>query len=261
MNKGDMLAASRIWQRGVDVKGCEFTVIGIKKVKSSYVSNTGRARYVYLINYDSSYEVWVEWGNIVSGSIKDLLSPSLCGVGVLGYTSVSTGSREYRVWSSMISRCYNKGYNGYEVYGGRGVVVCDKWKRFDLFLEDLPNLANYDTWVNDRSYTLDKDFLVRDNIVYGPDSCSFQSKSIQATFQKKLSGKNAGSTGIRGITWAKNKKTYRVRISVEGKRMEVGGRVNLNDAVELLLSSLKKHKPNHPYVLYGLERNGIVINT
>ena len=34
----------------------------------------------------------------------------------------------YNVWNTMKSRCSNKKHNRYHRYGGRGIIVCKKWK-------------------------------------------------------------------------------------------------------------------------------------
>jgi hypothetical protein len=39
---------------------------------------------------------------------------------------------EFRSWSSALSRCYNKNDGGYANYGGRGITVCEVWRR-DFF--------------------------------------------------------------------------------------------------------------------------------
>lgn len=47
-------------------------------------------------------------------------------------------TREYRTWSSIMGRCYNKNVNGYESYGRRGIKVCDEWlNSFEKFYEDM----------------------------------------------------------------------------------------------------------------------------
>lgn len=49
-----------------------------------------------------------------------------------------TKSPEYRVWSQMKRRCYDTNARGYERYGARGIVVCDRWREsFTAFLEDV----------------------------------------------------------------------------------------------------------------------------
>jgi hypothetical protein len=45
---------------------------------------------------------------------------------------------EYRSWQAMIQRCTNQNATGYERYGGRGIVICDRWlNSFEAFYEDM----------------------------------------------------------------------------------------------------------------------------
>jgi hypothetical protein len=47
-------------------------------------------------------------------------------------------SPEYKAWQSMKGRCYAPNNSSYQYYGGRGIIVCDKWlKSFQHFLEDM----------------------------------------------------------------------------------------------------------------------------
>lgn len=39
-----------------------------------------------------------------------------------------TKSRLYRIYKGMYSRCYYKSSQRYNVYGGRGITMCDEWK-------------------------------------------------------------------------------------------------------------------------------------
>jgi hypothetical protein len=41
------------------------------------------------------------------------------------------------IWSAMIQRCTDIGCKSYPLYGGRGIRVCDRWKSFPNFLEDM----------------------------------------------------------------------------------------------------------------------------
>lgn len=43
----------------------------------------------------------------------------------------------YHVWQCMVQRCTNKNEKYYKDYGGRGIKVCDKWLKFENFLEDM----------------------------------------------------------------------------------------------------------------------------
>lgn len=43
----------------------------------------------------------------------------------------------FRVWCSMIARCSYSSQQNYSFYGGRGIRVCDRWLKFENFLEDM----------------------------------------------------------------------------------------------------------------------------
>lgn len=37
----------------------------------------------------------------------------------------------------MLNRCSDLGATAYERYGGRGIGVCDRWRSFQNFLQDM----------------------------------------------------------------------------------------------------------------------------
>lgn len=45
----------------------------------------------------------------------------------------------YKIWHGMISRCRNQKRDCFANYGGRGITVCDRWKDFNNFYEDMGN--------------------------------------------------------------------------------------------------------------------------
>ena len=55
----------------------------------------------------------------------------------------------------MRKRCQNKATNGYPRYGGRGIIVCERWQRFENFLADMgerPPDRTLDRINNDGNY-------------------------------------------------------------------------------------------------------------
>lgn len=75
----------------------------------------------------------------------DLISGSIFGCGCMkrnnslkhGHSINFTESPTYRSWHAMISRCTNPKKDNYKDYGGRGIVVCKKWLKFENFLKDM----------------------------------------------------------------------------------------------------------------------------
>jgi len=65
-------------------------------------------------------------------------------------------TRAYEAWVGMKERCYNPNRKNYRDYGGRGIVVCDRWrKNFVAFWNDLgdpPDGLSLERINNDGNY-------------------------------------------------------------------------------------------------------------
>jgi hypothetical protein len=49
-------------------------------------------------------------------------------------------TRVHRIWRGMMNRCYDARTLGYELWGGRGITVCERWRGkhgFENFLADM----------------------------------------------------------------------------------------------------------------------------
>lgn len=45
--------------------------------------------------------------------------------------------REYRSWQKMRARCLCVTDVDYPNYGGRGITICERWSKFENFIEDM----------------------------------------------------------------------------------------------------------------------------
>lgn len=57
--------------------------------------------------------------------------------------------RLYRIWTSILYRCTRPANKQYKNYGGRGITICEEWKDFNKFCEDV-GLRPDDTFHLDR---------------------------------------------------------------------------------------------------------------
>lgn len=124
----------------------------------------------------------------------------VCGIGFNDVVGI-TNTKAYKVWYSMLNRCYNEKNNRYENYGGRGVYVCDDWLYF----------SNFKKWFDINyidGYEIDKDIKSKEMGLaipyYSPNTCVFVSK----TDNLKEIHKNEDYKPYRSLVYTKNKKIY-----------------------------------------------------
>ena len=87
-------------------------------------------------------------------------------------THKSSNTRLYNEWRHMKKRCYWKNYNAYNLYGGRGISVCEEWKEsFEAFEKWALNNGYSDDLTLDR-IDIDKN--------YEPCNCRWATKYIQS---------------------------------------------------------------------------------
>lgn len=88
----------------------------------------------------------------------------------------------------MFSRCYsNKAVARNPTY--TGCIVTDGWHRFSVFK----------SWMETQDWKgkqLDKDLLVKDNKVYGPDTCVFISKGLNIFMTERLRSRGDYPIGV-----------------------------------------------------------------
>jgi len=119
------------------------------------------------VKFDSGYITETSYAHFVEGSVKDLLEPTVCGVGYVGGKkySRSKDSRAYSSWMHMIWRCY--GDNGQDL-SYKDCVVCEEWKNFQVYAQ----------WFYDNYYevpgclmSVDKDLISQNSRTYSPSTC------------------------------------------------------------------------------------------
>jgi hypothetical protein len=77
---------------------------------------------------------------------------------------------EYKAWQNMKMRCYNPNGKWFKDYGGRGIMVCDRWlHNFDNFLEDMGNKPS-------PNLTLDR---IDNDKDYSPNNCKWNNRYNQ----------------------------------------------------------------------------------
>lgn len=175
---------------------CKYEYMTNYKSKKYYLGaefNSNRCGKVKIIGkcHENNYYIvkFINTGTIIratthalrEGELKDSYAPIIFGVAYYGDHNIVADKRVYMTWYNMLIRCYDKKYeNKCPTY--KNVEVCDKWKCFTNFASDIILLPNYDKWLIDKTYVLDKDMLNKGNKqkIYSPDTCMFIPENLNS---------------------------------------------------------------------------------
>ncbi len=122
-------------------------------------------------------------------------------------THGGTYKPEYSPWKAMRKRCSNKNDIHFYLYGGRGIKVCDRWNKFDNFLEDMGSRPS-------KKHSIER---MNPNGNYEPSNCKWATPIEQARNTRKREG-----TKVTGVSWHKHTNKYMARISVDSKEIYLG---------------------------------------
>jgi hypothetical protein len=114
------------------------------------------------------------------------------------------------VWQGMLQRCYNKKRIEFQNYGGRGIIVCERWLNIHNFIEDM-----YPTY--QFGLTIDR---INNNGNYEPLNCRWVSRTVQSRNTRLIISTN--TSGYRGVSFDASRNKWCSKIKVEYKTIFLG---------------------------------------
>lgn len=143
-----------------------------------------RSNYLTAIRYAGSdgkksyWDIKCDCGNVVKMAATEFLKGKIKSCGCQRYRIISEARKThgmsrhpaYAVWRAMIDRCRLPSHQAWKNYGGRGIMVCEKW------VENFENFWNDMGTVYKKGLSLDR-INVDGN--YCPENCRWVSAKTQ----------------------------------------------------------------------------------
>lgn len=126
----------------------------------------------------------VSVGDLRSGHTKSCgcLHQEIINHGRAHFKHGMEGTIFYSKWAGMKRRCLNKNDKKYFRYGGRGIIVCDKWLKFNNFRDDMYQsyLEHFKQYGKNTS--IDR---INNNGNYEPNNCKWSTQKEQTNNMRK----------------------------------------------------------------------------
>ena len=194
-----------------------------------------------VVEFQDKYKaiVHTQYNHFLKGDVKNPYYPSVCGVGMIGdrypVSYKYKDTKEYATWHRMLYRCFDKKTKEKSpTY--KNVTCCNEWLLFDNFYEWLHAQSNFNIWINNNMWALDKDIISKRNKTYSPDMCCLVPQYVNCLFIKNDAARGALPIGVEKINNKFRTTMVYNAITKEAKRS------HLLDSQEEAFFTYKKYK-------------------
>ena len=144
---------SVVGPRAIDMQSKKY--FGVTAVRHTGKCSSGDFKWKFLCDCGKSFEA--NGYSVRSGKVTSCQDCAKERVRLASVKHGKTETPEFEIWMGMHTRCYNAKRKEFKNYGGRGIVICNRWREsFENFLADMghrpsPNhsIERYD---NDGNY-------------------------------------------------------------------------------------------------------------
>lgn len=121
-----------------------------------------------------------------------------------------SGTPEHRIWKGIINRCENPKTIHYKNYGGRGITICEKWRRsFQAFFNDMGERPS-------KAHTIERK---NNSVGYRPGNCVWATRGVQNKNQRQRTNNTSGTTGV---SWHSRLEKWQAYIGHDKTKINLG---------------------------------------
>lgn len=188
----------RNWPTPKDMTGRRFGRLVVTRMAGHYVAPSGCRSRLWLCKCECGAEIETIGTRLRAGRAnscgkcihKDRESPRLRH----GHARKGAASAEYRCWSNIKRRCYDKTNKSFKDYGERGITVWGGWvDDFDAFYAHVGAKPG-------PSYSLDR---IDNEKGYEPGNVRWATRSQQSTNTRKTVRITANKETLSATEWAR----------------------------------------------------------
>jgi hypothetical protein len=180
----------------INLKGKTFGRLTAKKCLRRRDGKTSRV--FWFCSCDCGNKVIIRARSLISGNTKSCGCLKMDRLRIHGMTH----TKEYRVWWGMLQRCYNEKNTRYYCYGGRGIKVCEEWRDFNVFYQDMGDIPA-------KGLTIDR---IDNDGDYYKKNCRWATRSQQQRNKQSYPKNNRLPKGDSHWTKHNREKAYRIAV-------------------------------------------------
>lgn len=146
-------------------------LVGHKFNRLTVIESAGKNKYkqtVWLCKCDCGNTKEIIGTRLNAGRVKSCGCFNIEMTKKTNTTHGMKGTPTYNSWMSMLQRCTNKKHEKYPNYGGRGIKVTERWRKFENFFGDMGKRP--------KEKTLDR---INVNANYEPSNCKWSTQQEQ----------------------------------------------------------------------------------
>lgn len=227
-----------------DLTGMVFGRLVVLKQVEDIVTKSGKHYPSWLCKCDCGNECVVSGASLKSGNTKSCGCLHKEELSNMASKHHLTDSRLYLVWKGMKARCYIPSHNHYDIYGAKGITVCDEWKNDFQAFYDWAIKNGYDENAIRGECTLERKDV---NGNYCPENCVWADSTVQAINQNL---RKDNKTGVKGVNWDERKGMWQAQLQFNKKKVLNEHFYNFEDAVKARKEAEEKYHKKYCNDIY-----------